>query len=248
MQITVKFLNDRISLPIASCETVQGLIYQALSEDPEYSESVHDNGRSFDGRRFKLFNFADLKGRYEIEDGRIIYSSEVTLTVRSADPYIIQLLFSYFNKNEYVRFGNNKAAVGEVKLEDAHIFEDRVTVRTLSPITVYRTENNGRTVYFSPDDEHFCDAIVSNARRKWASSFGSDEGFSLRVTTFDDTRYIKRATRFKTTFITAWHGRFLLEGPPRVLDFLYQTGLGSKNSQGFGMFTVINNGYVTQND
>jgi CRISPR-associated endoribonuclease Cas6 len=239
MQITVKLIKDKITLPIASCEMVQGLIYKALSEDPEYSESVHENGRRFDGRKFKLFTFADLKGKYETGNGIIVYFSDVELTVRSSDSYIIQLLFSYFNKNEYVRLGNNSVAVGEVRLEDAHIFEDRVTVRTLSPITVYRTDANGHTVYFSPNDEHFCDAIVSNARRKWASRFGSEEGFSLRVATFEGARYIKRATRFKTTFITAWHGRFILEGPPRVLDFLYRTGLGSKNSQGFGMFEIV---------
>ena len=239
MQITVKLIKDKITLPIASCETIQGLIYKALSEDPLYSESVHEKGKRFDGRKFKLFTFADLKGKYETGDGVIMYSSEVVLTVRSSDSYIIQLLFLYFNKNEYVRLGNNSVAVGEVRLEDTHIFENRVTVRTLSPITVYRTEANGHTVYFSPDDGHFCDAIVSNARRKWASRFGSDEGFSLRVTTCEGARYIKRATRFKTTFITAWHGRFVLEGTPQVIDFLYQTGLGSKNSQGFGMFEIV---------
>ena len=60
----------------------------------------------------------------------------------------------------------------------------------------------------------------------------------MRVSPAEGARFIKRATRFKTTFITAWHGRFVLEAPPRVLELLYDTGLGSKNSQGFGMFEI----------
>ena len=33
-------------------------------------------------------------------------------------------------------------------------------------------------------------------------------------------------------------GEYELIGEPKYLDFLYQTGLGSKNAQGFGMFEV----------
>ena len=33
-------------------------------------------------------------------------------------------------------------------------------------------------------------------------------------------------------------GEYLLNGPAPYLDFLYQVGLGSNNSQGFGMFEM----------
>ena len=238
MQITIQLLGERITLPIASGETVQGLIYHAIAEDPAYSYHMHENGQSFAGRKYKLFTFGELKGKYEIVGKRIVYLSEVRLDIRSAEVYLIQLLFAYFQHNPTVRLGDNTVQVGAVSLDDTHIFEDRITVRTSSPITVYLTEANGHTVYFTPDDPRFCEGIVTNARRKWASHTGSDDGFSLRVSTVEGAKYVKRATRFKSTFITAWHGPLLLEGSPRVLDFLYQTGLGSKNSQGFGMFDL----------
>jgi CRISPR-associated endoribonuclease Cas6 len=55
----------------------------------------------------------------------------------------------------------------------------------------------------------------------------------LRVTQRDES-----VTRYKGFYITAWSGTYLLEGKRKYLDFLYQTGLGSKTSQGFGMFDV----------
>ena len=100
------------------------------------------------------------------------------------------------------------------------------------------TEKNGHTVYFSPQDPRFTEAIETNAHRKWASHTGSEAGFALRVIVPEGVCGVKRATRFKSTFITAWHLPLILEGTPQVLDFLYQTGLGSKNSQGFGMFEL----------
>lgn len=239
MQITVTLSNERIRLPIASAETIQGLIYRALRTDEVYSTRLHEEGKQYSGRAFKHFSFSEPKGKYEIDGREIVFLSHLTLAVRSADPYLIQLLFTYFTTNKQVRLGDNTVRVTDLKLGDRRIFADRIEVRTLSPITVYMTDDDGHTVYFSPEEERFYAAVMSNARRKWASYTGSEEGFSLRIRPVEGASFVKRSTRFKSTFITAWHGRFILEGAPQVLDFLYQTGLGSKNSQGFGLFDMV---------
>ena len=238
MQISIVLTKDRITLPIATCETVQGLLYKAVARDTAYAKSLHDDGKLFDGRKFKLFSFGELEGSYEIEGDSIVYLSRARLTVRSADAYFIQLLLGYFTPGSEVRLGNNTVTVGDVRLGENRIYESRIVIRTLSPITAYVTEPDGHTVYFSPEDPRFYDSLIANARRKYVGVFGTDEGFSLRITPVEGGRFIKRATRFKTTLITAWHGRFVLEAPPRVLELLYETGLGSKNSQGFGMFEI----------
>jgi len=239
MQICINFKGDGIKLPIATGETIQGLIYHALKEDPCFSAKVHDEGNSFEGRKYKLMTFGELKGRYTIEGKTINYLQSAALELRSANDYVIQLLFTYFTKNKAVRLGNNDVVVDGLSLINKTVFAHRLTVRTLSPITAYVTEENGYTRYFSPEDEEFYSMTVSNARRKWKSLYGTEEGFDFKISPLEGTRFIKRATRFKDTFITAWHGSFVLEGSPETLNFLYNTGIGSKNSQGFGMFEVI---------
>lgn len=239
MQLTVTFTADKICLPIATSETLQGLIYRALSTDSAYSHFVHNVGKTFGGRAFKLFCFSELKGKHFVREKQIIYLSKVTLTIRSIDAYFIQVLFSYFSSAKNLRLGDNTVEVCDLKLSDRHIFSDSIRVQTLSPITVYLTKDDGHTEYFTPEDERFYRSVENNARRKWISYHGSDEGFSLQISPAGGTGYTRRATRFKNTFITAWHGTFVLTGNPATLDFLYHTGLGSKNSQGFGMFTEI---------
>ena len=49
----------------------------------------------------------------------------------------------------------------------------------------------------------------------------------------------KLVTKYKGGFINAWFGDYELSGERKYLDFLFQTGLGGKNAQGFGMFEVI---------
>ena len=239
MQITIQLIGDQISLPIASNESIQGLLYKAISEDFSYSSKMHDEGRCFGGRKYKLFTFGEPKGQYMIQGTEIVYLKEMRLTVRSLDPYFIQLLFEYFTKHEQIRIGNCTVNVGELKLNDDRLFEDYIVVRTLSPITAYVTNEDGHTVYYSPNDEEFYDSLITNAHRKWGSVYGTEEKPLLNIRSSENVRYVKRATRFKGTYITAWHGTFILEGSPKFLDFLYQVGLGSKNSQGFGMFEII---------
>lgn len=62
------------------------------------------------------------------------------------------------------------------------------------------------------------------------------ESFAI---TWNGRKLKKQVTLFKGTRITAWDGRFRLKGDPALLTFLYNTGLGTKSSQGFGMFEQV---------
>lgn len=240
MQIILTLNKDKIRLPIATGETIQGLIYRALSRDLAFSTEVHNEGNIFDKRKYKLMTFGELKGKYKADGQYITYFSKVRLEIRSADDYLIQLLFAFFLENKRVYLGNNEVEVSEVRLVNDKIFNSRVEIRTLSPITAYVTEDDGHTTYYSPDDEEFYTQLRTNAYRKWKSRYG-DEEFEFSIRKQEGFPTVKRATRYKDTFITAWHGRFVAEGSAKVLDFLYNVGLGGKNSQGFGMFEITDN-------
>ena len=74
-----------------------------------------------------------------------------------------------------------------------------------------------------------------NFRRKYCAAYGIEP--DTDITVGDIARPRKYVTQYRRgIYITAWHGEFDLRGTPEALDFLYQTGLGSRNSQGFGMF------------
>jgi CRISPR-associated endoribonuclease Cas6 len=46
---------------------------------------------------------------------------------------------------------------------------------------------------------------------------------------------------FKGTVIKGWTGIYELQLPEPYFSLAYDAGLGSKNSQGFGMVEVVNN-------
>ena len=240
MQLDLIFSKDEIRLPIATHTIINGLLYRALREDLNFSEQLHQEGYTYLNRSYKLFTFSDLSGRYIVEGKQIVFLQQARLSVRSVDDYCIELLFKYFTQNRQVELEGNAVEISDLSLHNTQIYDDFYTIRTISPITVYKTNENRHTVYFSPQDDDFYSSIIQNARRKWMSRFGSDEGFSLEIEPTLNANFKKCATHFKTTFITAWYGDFVIKAPPKVIDFLYNSGLGSKNSQGFGMFKILN--------
>ena len=87
----------------------------------------------------------------------------------------------------------------------------------------------------SPEDRYFPALLNENFRRKYCAAFGREPDTDIQIGRVARPR--KYVTQYRREiYITAWYGEFSLRGAPEALDFLYQTGLGSRNSQGFGMF------------
>ena len=128
--------------------------------------------------------------------------------------------------------------MAECRPEHTSIRENRIYIKTVSPIVAYVTREDGSTVFYSPEDEEFCAMIRANAARKWRSFTGRAEAPAFRCVPLALTPFRKQVTMFKDTRINAWHGAFELSGDTQLLELLYNAGLGAKSSQGFGMFAL----------
>ena len=137
--------------------------------------------------------------------------------------------------------GKYPISIKDFVITDRHIQENPVNIKMRSPLCLSRTIQEGgkkKTLYFSPEDREFVPLMQENFRRKYAAAYGKEP--DSRITLAPCGEMKKYVTRFQQNiYVTAWKGSFSMSGPPDALDFLYQTGLGSRNSQGFGMFDVL---------
>ena len=120
---------------------------------------------------------------------------------------------------------------------DRRIDTDTMRIRTSAPIVLKQTTEDHKTVYFSPEDSEFDELINLNLYRKFTAAFGAEPPSTVDLTLTSHPK--KVVTRIKNTWVTAYHGIFEIQAHPAVAQFLYDTGLGSRNSQGFGMFDVL---------
>lgn len=239
MQLKIRHdIPGQLILPLNYHHIIQSIIYGNLPGG-DYSSQMHENGYSCGSRQYKLFNFSLLKGRYEITDRKIIFRESVSWEIRSPDIYMVrQLEESIWHHG--LRYGEQYFPEPELRLMDDTIETDCVDIRMLSPICVYSTDMGTRkTCFYGPQDHEFLSRVNDNFIRKYTACYGVEPDSDIVVEPVAVIARDKYVTRYKKFYVSGWMGRYRLSGQRKYLDFLYQTGLGSRNSQGFGMFETI---------
>lgn len=241
MQLVVQIrLKKPLSLPINYNHILQAVIYRALSIMPDYSQFLHAGGFTRGQRKYKIFQFSQLDGEeYKIREKRITFYSYVSFEVRSPEPLLIRLLADSI-WNEGITFGEKTFTDIQMELYDYTVEESELIIRMKSPLTVYSTDlETNRSYYYNPEEPEFYELVNDNFYRKYQAYYGVLPSSAVKMEKVENSSTRKIVTRYKGSYINAWYGTFQLKGKRKYLDFLYQTGVGSKNSQGFGMFEIM---------
>lgn len=227
------FPRGALRLPFAHFEVLQGLAYRMMSFDPLLSEEVHDRTQQA-GRQFKLFCFTDLHGRYRIESWRLVYREELEWEIRSADDRIIDAIEGFLRQNERLSVYGTECVVQSFHTEQRRFSGGAFFVKMDTPILVYETGEDGYVTYFRPEEERFAEAVVGNLEQKYRTLYGKPPEGGISFAPLRVNEKSKCVTRYKKTILTAYYGTYRLEAPEEILELAYYTGLGAKNSIGFG--------------
>ncbi len=247
MRVKYTFNADYpVVIPIHYNHLVQSMIYTNLSED--FAEFLHEYGYKYGKRKFKLFTFSRIKGRFEIKGNKIAFFPPLHLTVSSPIDRFIQELTSGFIKNDCIHLSHqhltleNVSVYAPIEIPD---FEEETKIQMLSPMVAYRSyidkEGKQKTVYFTPEDEDFVELLRRNLWRKYILLNGKELNnvhFDIEpVYPINEKNF--NILKYKNTVIKGYTGVYKITGDPRLKKIAYETGLGSKNSQGFGCFRVL---------
>lgn len=232
MQINIKVkLPEPLTIPIAYHYLEQSAIYNLIGGD------LHDKGVTYGKRNYKLFTFGPFLGEHKVSNGEITFYDEIAFQIRCHEATLGQTIIRNLNNNG-IRIGEVTYYSVIVSSTDPEIDRESVVIRAVAPICAYETLEDKHTKFYNPGDEKFYSLIEDNFARKYTAAFGvAPEGnIKLSVLSYNDRD--KQFTNFKGFYIEAWHGKFRLEGSPEYIKFLFDTGLGCKNSQGFGLFDI----------
>lgn len=240
-----------VVLPESNNYLLQSYVYASISA--ALSAKLHDEGWRYGKRQFKMFTFSQLYANrsrgflssspsQERQTRHVQLSSPCWFFLSSPESAILQELAQSLLVDKEARLGNNMLQLSSVAVLPSPEFSsdeaNTVTIRTMSPITVYKTDKAHHTIYFSPHDAAFPAYVRENARRKFTAYFGHEPD----LTGFDIVPLEERdrpvTIDFKGTMIRGYAGRFRLSGQGDLLRFLYDAGVGSKNSEGCGMIEL----------
>ncbi len=249
IKITFEPLAGVLELPPNYNHMLQGIIYRHL--EGRLAARIHDGGLRYGKRTYKMFTFSRLRGDNVVYDRKrklLVFTGKVWFHLGSLDNELLESFTTTMLRREIVNFtGEQTARVSAVEVEMPITPVRPAIVSMMSPLTVYSTlqtpDNRKKTYYYSPWEDEFSTLIMDNLKRRMAALLGGDEELPpLNGAYIRPVRVTKKdfvITKFKNIVIKAWKGRYELNLPPPYFELAYNAGLGSKNSQGFGMFRVI---------
>lgn len=242
MRLTLRSPEQgRIVLPTNYNYLIQAAIYRSISR--ELAAFLHDKGFLLGKRRFKMFTFSRLEGRCLLDkkSRQFVYDGDLTLHISSPIEKFVEDLANTIVKGGFMVLGEYVLRVVDLAFPAMPTIKNgQLRIRMLSPLTVYSTlvtpDGRKKTYYFSPYEKEFSVLVNSNAKKKHYLLTSKNIKSDIKI---KPLRVKEVITLYKDTVVRGWMGYFLLSGPKALIMTTYETGLGAKNSQGFGMFEVV---------
>ena len=236
MQILLQLKPSKLLIiPFNYLYQLQSAVYAMLGEVYE-SDFWHDGGFG-DISKYKGFCFSGLSGRYKIDkiNKKIIFEDDVRFEVRSAVFEFIDAFQRAVEIHPYIRLFDTRLDIVGASLGNLHMTNGITSLKAVTPIVIRQTESDGHTVYYSPDDEEFFSRICLNVEKKFRAINGYDcDVIQIRP----DGEMKKVVTKYKSTWITGYQGCIKIKTNYKTAEFIYNTGLGEKNSEGFGFVEI----------
>ncbi len=240
MQLKISHkLSSELTLPIGYHHVLQSIIYNNMRGQDNYSNFIHNEGYTYQERQFRMFTFSLLEGKYNISDGKISFRDEVSFEVRSPDHKLIRIIKDNI-ENRGIQYPDRIIKETNLSLLDYQIDKNHILIKMGSPLSVYSTdESTKQTHFYTPEDSQFASMVNDNFKRKYSAYTGIMPSSDVIIKPVKVSPKDKYVTKYKGFYLSGWKGQYELTGEKKYLDFLYQTGIGAKNAQGFGLFYEV---------
>ncbi|HEX2927712.1 MAG TPA: CRISPR-associated endoribonuclease Cas6 [Ruminiclostridium sp.] len=137
--------------------------------------------------------------------------------------------------------GENAIRVIKISNEKEKIItQGKAVFNTLSPIVIRdHNQETGKDWFYTFEDAAAQEILKRNLQRELKGKFSRDISHDIDKLNIDFGRMKKLIVQCYELKIPASLGVLSLEGEQYLLQYLYQRGLGSKRSLGFGMLELI---------
>jgi CRISPR-associated endoribonuclease Cas6 len=179
-------------------------------------------------------HFPDYK---EISGNKIICGSRVSVFFSSNSESLATAFHNGLKQSKRIEVGKTQPIIFSLSgirlLPLKKISSDKVLFKTLSPVLVNEKGNN--LMYIPPTHPAFDKEfryIISNQAKNFNVPCEESE-LSIEISSMKKLPL----THYNQT-MTSWLGEFTMEAPRNVLQLVYDTGIGVRRSQGFGMLEI----------
>ncbi|MGI6729568.1 MAG: CRISPR-associated endoribonuclease Cas6 [Bacilli bacterium] len=235
MRVRIYLELDDKKISVKYHSLLQGLIYHSLGYTNEVTE-LHNDGNKIENRPFKLFTFSEIyaKASYLQTEKKLHFLENGYFDFTSFNQELVIKFIDHINLNNKIVLGQIIInVIGYDLLDDNVILNDNpITFTTCSPIVCYKTDNK-KIEYLNPLDYEFVTHLKNNIAKKFYLCYEEDLPL-FEIINIENIK--KKVIYFRETFYVAYHCKITVQlNDKRLANMIMTTGLGAKNSMGFGM-------------
>jgi CRISPR-associated endoribonuclease Cas6 len=220
--------------------------------NPDYSKWLHDEGFLDGNKSFKFFCFSKLipeKNAYVKagdNDEMIVFTKDIaTLYISSPVREIMQHLVDFLLLNREIRILNHNLVIQNAFASTENFESGEELFKCITPIVLSTRSDDHKTPFYLrayQDPVQFSEFLTRNAREKFRIFSGQESSVDVIV----DSSYLERTgrksnIRIKIVEDIEVFGSLVpvkISGSGEEIAFLYDTGIGEKNSLGMGMLEI----------
>lgn len=235
MRLKVVLDTEGRQIPFEYHRFLQAVIYHALEE--KTGDFFHDHGYGTD-RIFKMFVYSELLGKYKIVNKHLVFTQPVIFYISSISSNMLNELYLYFNTHEYIFFNDIPLKILNADPVTDIIYSENQTyvLKTISPIVSYKTDDTGFTTFYCPGENEFEEALRINLKRKYVTLFKKEIDEPFDILKIEKCK--KTIVKYKKFIYQAYIMTMKVHVGDEYFKLLMHTGLGSRNSAGFGMMQI----------
>ena len=233
LKIRLELMDNLLPIDIYKC--VVSYIKHAIENyDNEMYEEFYGAGKNtIKGYTFSLhFPKAEFN-----KDAIRLNEKWFEIYLSAADMILMSHLRNAFMSisKEYYHFGKTKGICVQIKTSWHKVIrKNNILIKFESPL-VLKSRESDKDTYYTAKDELFSEMFHKLVNYE-LSLFGIDEDHTLEIEPIAPKTVCKKSFGLN---IPGSIGVYKLTGKPETLNFLYQSGAGSRRSEGSGKFQVI---------
>lgn len=240
------YLDKEILLPYDLNYFISSYIYHCIKQKaPDLADWLHNTGLEYKGKRYKPFVFSRCNFSTRVNlDSKMKVSGNLYFQIDSIMPEIIHRFVEGAWIKGVLDLFDYKLPLQEIRFLPPVTYKDSMMYKALSPIVIPIQKQN-QTIFCHPLDSRFYDSMRNSLKNwyflRWGETFPETEEIHIQLYQPEKFHLRKTAvlTRYKEKNIKGYLIPLQVEAPVKMQQVIYEAGIGSYGSQGFGMVEVL---------
>ncbi|MFN4226541.1 MAG: CRISPR-associated endoribonuclease Cas6 [Candidatus Ratteibacteria bacterium] len=202
----------------------------------------------FEFKKTKPYVFSPYFGE-EFEKKKI--GKTISIIFSSGDFSVISyfwngLLTLKENRNDFITINGHRFQLDNVSLlPNKKIKDNQVIFRTIGISILTDPEERAddfKNWYIIPEEENierFNEVLRKRTEERLKYLKNINKRINLKFSFLDKNSIIETVIPHYNGYVRGFRGKFILEGEPEILQFLYDYGFGVRTGQGFGLLEIV---------